>query len=118
MPRQDAEHLVGGVALGDAAEVEPHALFQEADGLGLLVDLHAFVADERPRGGEFLRVGELSGLARLAPELHDGADRDIESAAGFGADLAGAGEDDEQFVGNLYRRPAGFRAQSHQFTGR
>ena len=107
VPRQDAEHFVGGVALGDAAEVEPHARFEEANGLRLLVDLHEFVADERPRGGEFLRVGQLPRLARLAPELDDGADRDIESAAGFGADLAGTDEDREQFVGNSYRRATG-----------
>ena len=73
---------VGGVALGDAAEVDLHARLGEADGALLPVDLDPFVADLGHRfvdGGPVGRAALV--LAEESPEAHERPGGDIEGPA-------------------------------------
>ncbi len=78
------EHVeggLGGVALGDPADVELHPRLLELNGSGLRVEHHLVGADQRPGFGEPRRVRQLVVAACPAPEPADRGDRDVECAA-------------------------------------
>lgn len=73
--------LFSGVAFGDAPGVELHV--GQAAVEALAVEAELAIVDLGAGGGEGGGVGKMALGAGLPPEMGDGADAEIESAAGF-----------------------------------
>src|SRR5262245_50590989 len=78
---EDADGVLGRVALADAAEVDRHAVGREAYPIGWH-QKHLFEADAPPCLDD--RLGRRRAAARLRrlPQPDQRADRDVEAAAG------------------------------------
>ena len=93
---QDIERFLQDVALGDAAQVEPHAVCPEPYQPAQRVHFQQRRARARSSARELIRVGQPAGTPRLAPELHEGTNGDVERAAAVPRDFLGTGQDCEQ----------------------
>ena len=109
--------LLGGVALGDAAEVELHAWCCEFHGGGGGVERELVRAHLCPGGGELICRGQGAGLSRGPPEAGEGADGDIKGTAGVAGDRAGDGEHFEQIRADRLWN-AGVLGQAADLAGR
>ena len=75
------ERLVGGISLGDAAGVEPHARRARTDGPARRVERHSAVSRSRARGREVAGGGSSTCRRARRHSLRQRADRDVEGAA-------------------------------------
>src|SRR5208337_1249758 len=87
---------LGGIPLGDAADVEPHARPDELDGPFSRVEEQLVRANQGSGLGELLRVGQLAVSPGPPPEPADRGDGHVEDAFGSGVKLLGPLEDVEQ----------------------
>jgi hypothetical protein len=89
---EDGEGFVGGVAFGDAAEVEAHVGAVEGDGAAAGVEFEVLPADAGAGFGEQVRGGQFTAAPGAAPEVHHGAEGDVEGAVAAFRAVDGAGE--------------------------
>jgi hypothetical protein len=77
--------LIGGVAFGNATEIEKESGLSEVE--GVVADLEMLPSDRRESFLEAVGRGEFLTLASAAPESGELADGRIEGAVGIGGEF-------------------------------
>jgi hypothetical protein len=78
---EDGLRGVGGVALGDAAQVQLHAADGEPDGAGALIQPELPPSNRTPGALQRFRIGQNSGFPRRSPQRDHRARGDVEGAS-------------------------------------
>ncbi len=97
MPLEHGQGLVHGVALGNSAQVQPHALLEQFDGLVPGVQLDQLVTHEVPGLPQGLGRGKLLLPPRPPPEPHHRPDGHVEGPAALLGNVLGMFQDLPQF---------------------
>ncbi len=97
MPLEHGQGLVHGVALGNSAQVEPHAFLEQFDGLVLGIQPDELVTHQFSRLPQGLGRGKFLLPPRPPPEPHHRADGHVEGPVALLGNLLGMLQDLPQF---------------------
>ncbi len=84
--------LIEGVAFADGSEIEDHVIGVNGDAEVAFIEIEELGADAAAGVGEAIWLWLAEAAVFVAPELHEGADSDVEGSGGFFKDGLGEGE--------------------------